>query len=76
MLKADVLTHYKTATKAAQALEISKAAVSRWGDVVPLVRAYDFERITRKKLKVDRSLYDSNGTPLAEFDKLDKKVEG
>lgn len=68
MLKADVVKHYKTATKAAEALGISKAAVSRWGNVVPLIRAYKYQELTRKKLKVDSSLYDNNGTPIAEID--------
>lgn len=68
MLKADVIKFYKTATKAAQALEISKAAVSKWGNVVPLIRAYKYQEITRKKLKVNSALYDNNGTPLPEFD--------
>lgn len=35
MRKADVLKHYKTATAVAEALDISVAAVSQWGDLVP-----------------------------------------
>jgi DNA-binding transcriptional regulator YdaS (Cro superfamily) len=41
----------------AAALEISRAAVSKWGDVVPEGSAYKLESLTDGELKVDRDLY-------------------
>ena len=57
MRKSDVLAHFKTATAAAKAIGITKSAVSQWGDVVPEDKAYRYEVVTRRKLKVDKSLY-------------------
>ena len=53
----DVMTHYGTQVKIAEALNIYQSAVSRWGDTVPEGQAYKLQVITRGKLKVDPSLY-------------------
>lgn len=57
MLKKDVIKHYQTQDKIAAALGISEAAVSKWGEVVPLLRAYQLQAITRGKLQMNEGLY-------------------
>lgn len=59
MLTADVLSHFKTATKAAEVLGISKSAVSQWGKRVPIGRAYQIQAITGGQLAVNPSAYPS-----------------
>ena len=60
MNKQDVLDHFATThggqaegVKAlAGALGISREAIYQWPDPIPLLRAYQIERLTRKKLRV------------------------
>ena len=47
----DAILHFGNKLKLAQALEISKSAISQWGDEVPELRAYQIERLTGGKLK-------------------------
>ncbi|GAB1141637.1 MAG: Cro/CI family transcriptional regulator [Shewanella algae] len=63
MIKIDVLKYFRTQQKVAAALSeagfpISQAAVSKWGDNVPPLRAYQLERITNGQLKADDSQND------------------
>lgn len=62
MRKAEVLSHFRTQQKVAEALtaagfRISQRGVSGWGDKIPLDRAVQIEKVTRGKLKVDLTLY-------------------
>jgi hypothetical protein len=62
MRKTDVLSHFGTQQKVADALSaagarITQRGVSGWGDVIPLGRAFVIEKITDGKLRVDMSLY-------------------
>lgn len=57
MLKVIVLNHFKNPKKIADALGISPAAVSQWGDVIPEKNAYKLQAITNGELKVDTKLY-------------------
>jgi len=65
MLKTDVLAHFGTQQRVADALtaagcKISQRAISSWGDRVPLDKAVWIERITRKTanpLRVRFSMY-------------------
>lgn len=62
MRKTEVLAHYGTQQKVAEALTeagfpISQRGVSGWPDLIPLERAVVIEKITHRKLKVDFSLY-------------------
>jgi hypothetical protein len=62
MRKTDVLSHFGTQQKVAEALtaagyRISQRGVSGWGDIIPLNRAVIVQKITRGKLKVDLSMY-------------------
>lgn len=57
MLKKEVIEHFKKITSVAAVLDLSPAAVSQWGAVVPEKNAYRLQEITNGKLKIDRSLY-------------------
>lgn len=37
----------------ARALDLSPSAITQWGDIVPLLRQYQLERITKGKLKAE-----------------------
>lgn len=53
----DALQHFQTKAAITRALGISSAAVTQWGDVVPLESALALEILTAGQLAVDRSLY-------------------
>lgn len=49
MKASEVIAHWGSAAKAAEAIGISRSAVSQWlmkGDEVPELRAYQIERLT------------------------------
>lgn len=52
MKKTDAIAHFGSATKLAKAINIAPAAVSQWGENIPMLRAYQIERITNGKLVV------------------------
>lgn len=58
MLRTDAIRHFKTQRAIAQALDISEAAISKWGEVVPLDKAMALEILTKRKLRVDKSRYE------------------
>lgn len=57
MWKQDVIEHYGSIVAAARALGIQGHAVSMWGPLVPKLRAYQLEVLTRGVLTVDAGLY-------------------
>ena len=57
MYKSDVIQHYGKQAAIAAALDISRAAVNKWPDVVPQGSAYKLQAITRGRLKVIPELY-------------------
>lgn len=57
MKKTDVLAYFGSATKTAVALNISDAAISKWGDVIPRARAMEIALFTEGKLKYVKSHY-------------------
>lgn len=57
MLTNDAVNFYGTRTKLADALGINKSAISNWGTVVPKGRAYELEKITHGKLRVNPDFY-------------------
>jgi len=62
MYKEDVLSYYKTkvnnpCSTVAEILGISQSAVSRWGRVIPELRAMKLQRHTRGRLRYDPTLY-------------------
>lgn len=63
MLKQTVLDHFKTPSNVARALDISPAAVTKWGAVVPYFSAVEIERVTGGALKVCADMYE-RGRPV------------
>lgn len=57
MLTQTAIAHLGSQAEIARTLEISSAAVAKWGEVVPLESALALEIRTKNALKVDRSLY-------------------
>lgn len=57
MKKQDVLDHFGGVVKTSQALHISHASVSDWGDVVPEAAASRADRVSNGKLKYDHEFY-------------------
>jgi len=57
MRKADLIKHFGSGVAAAKALEVTKSAVSQWGDVIPEGMAYKAQIVTGGALRVDPSLY-------------------
>ena len=51
MKKIDAVSHFGNTVKLAEALGIAQAAVSQWGDDVPMRRAFELEQITGGALK-------------------------
>lgn len=51
MKTADAVKHFGTATRLAEELGISGAAVSMWGEEIPLGRAYQLQVLTKGVLQ-------------------------
>ena len=49
-----VIEHFGTKAAVARALGVSMAAVSQWGEMVPVGRAYQIEVITGGALKASK----------------------
>lgn len=47
----DAVRFFGTQAELARALGIKRQSVNDWGDVVPLARQYQLERLTQGKLK-------------------------
>lgn len=58
MRKITVISHFDDVTKAAKAIGVSQAAVSKWGKIIPERQAFRIERITNGELKYDPALYE------------------
>lgn len=58
MLKRDVKRHFGSLEAIAQALGITKSAVSQWPERVPQGAAYKLQFITSGKLRVNPALYE------------------
>lgn len=57
MLKSDALAYFGTPSAVAEALGITVAAVSMWGDVIPEGSAYKLQVVTDGALVVRPKLY-------------------
>lgn len=53
MKKSDAIEHFGSASKLADAINVAPSAVSQWGETIPPLRAYQVERLTGGKLKVE-----------------------
>lgn len=47
----DAISHFGNKLKLAEALSVTKSAISQWGEDVPELRAYQIERLTGGELK-------------------------
>ena len=61
MHKSEAVSYFGTQKKLADALGIKQGSVSGWKDLVPIGRALQLEKLTRRRLKVDLSLYNGRG---------------
>ena len=57
MNKGIVVKHFGSQSEVARALDISRASVSCWPDVIPEKQAMKLERLTDGALQYDASLY-------------------
>ena len=53
MKKREVIEHFGSVKAVADALSIKAPSVSEWKEDIPLLRAYQIEKITGGKLKVE-----------------------
>lgn len=60
MKKKDVITFFGGTCKTAKALGIKHPSMCGWGYIIPKVRAYEIEKITKGKLKYNPELYRKN----------------
>ncbi|MCU8075866.1 Cro/CI family transcriptional regulator [Shewanella sp. SM29] len=51
----DAISHFGNKLKLAEALSVTKSAISQWGEDVPELRAYQIERLTGGELKATES---------------------
>lgn len=49
----EIMRHYRTQEAVADALGISQAAVSQWGERPPMLRQYQIQVLTRGELRAD-----------------------
>ena len=52
MKKSDAIKFYRSQRKVAEILDISEAAVSRWGEDIPIKHAWRLERASKGDLKM------------------------
>lgn len=53
MTTSDAVSHFGSATKLARALGIKPAAVSQWGEYPPLLRQFQIELVSKRKLRAE-----------------------
>lgn len=58
MKKSDLIRHFGNQSKTAEALGITKSAVSQWPEIVPEGIAYKAQIVTGGALRADPALYD------------------
>lgn len=63
MKKTDAIEYFGSAAELARILKISEAAVSRWGNLLPLGRAYEIESLTERTLRVNKADYTASNSP-------------
>lgn len=61
MNKKVAIDYFGSAAKLAKALGVSRSAVSQWDDTIPLLRAYQIEKITNGRLFVGPASVSSSG---------------
>ncbi len=61
MYKNDAIKHFGTGVGLADALKISSASISQWGNVIPEKQALRLDRLTNGSLKYNPALYKQVG---------------
>lgn len=57
MLKKTVLEYFNGVTPLAKKLNLTRGAISQWGEIIPEKNAYRIQEITEGELKVNPKLY-------------------
>lgn len=57
MRTVDAVRHFRTKAEVARALGITRASLTDWGELVPVLRAAQLERITAGHLRFDPNEY-------------------
>jgi hypothetical protein len=68
MLKSRAVEHYGSQAAVAEALGLSRAAINKWNDVIPLESARALEIRSGGALTVDESLYPALAKAHAQFE--------
>ena len=63
MYKDTAVDHFGSDVALARALNISRQAVSKWGEIIPEGVAYKLQVLTAGRLVVDPGLYQKARTP-------------
>lgn len=63
MYKSDVIAHFGSIPKTAKALQITRAAVWQWKDLIPRGAAYTVQALTNGALMVSPDLYPPKKKP-------------
>lgn len=74
MRTTDAFQHFDSPSAVASALGISRAAVSKWRDVVPYASAKRLVELTDGALRIDESLYDAHLRPVRPDDSAEPRV--
>lgn len=53
MTKAEVIAHFKTQARVAEALDIRQPSVAAWGEYPPMARQYQIQLLTNGVLKAE-----------------------
>ena len=62
MKKSEAIMHFGSQTKLATAINVSQAAVSKWSERIPELRAYQIERLTNGQLTAVPPIIHSDDT--------------
>ena len=60
MKKYDAIKRFGTQSKSAEDLNVSQAAISKWPEDIPPLRAYQIEQLTQGALKAEVELHNEN----------------
>jgi transcriptional regulator with XRE-family HTH domain len=65
MRKSEVISHFGSVKELAAKLGVSDVAIYKWEEIIPKGRAYELEKLTKGKLKVEPALYQKPSTATA-----------
>jgi len=62
MRKSEAIKHFGSVRELAEKLGVTDVAIYKWDEIIPKGRAYELEKLTKGKLKVDPTLYQKQAT--------------